>query len=90
MGNIQGLKPDDLIDLIGTTEVVPFYKTLLGASKLSGLCQAFIILLAVISEAAAHTARIPPMIANDHVTGISIHRTASIFNATNPSSAPRP
>jgi hypothetical protein len=27
---VQGLKPIDLIDLIGTTEVVPFYKTLLA------------------------------------------------------------
>jgi hypothetical protein len=26
MENVQGLKPVDSIDLIGTTEVVPFYK----------------------------------------------------------------
>jgi hypothetical protein len=29
-GYVQGLKPIDSIDLIGTTEVVPFYKTLLA------------------------------------------------------------
>ncbi len=46
--------------------------------------------LPALTDAAAHTARITPIITSDSVTGTSIHRAASIFSAAKTRIAPNP